>query len=129
MTEPSENELPTSEIALRESEICCGPVETIPSGEGRAFVVGERTIAVFRISDGTFYATQDTCPHANASLAEGLLGAVTVICPRHGWKFNLKTGACQHDPAYRIRTYPVRVEDGQIIVTLPAPVIDVSNRF
>jgi len=115
------NEPPAaSEISLREGETCFGPLEAIPLGEGRAFALGERTLAVFRTCDGSLYATQHNCPHAGAALTAGLLGAVNIICPQHGWKFNLRTGVCQHDPAYRIRTYPVRVEAGQIIVTLPA---------
>ena len=100
------------------SEVCLGAAEAIPTGSGRAFVVDSRTIAIFRTADGALYATQNGCPHANASLAEGLLGAQTIICPRHAWKFNLKTGACINDPDYCIRTYPVREEAGEIFVTI-----------
>ena len=99
-------------------EICLGPVEAIPPGTGRAFTVGERTIAIFRTLEGTLYAAQNACPHAGSALAGGRLGTTNVICPRHGWKFNLNTGICTHDPGYRIRVYQVREGDGAIYVTV-----------
>lgn len=99
-------------------EVCLGSVEAIPPGEGRAFVVGDRTIAVFRQRDGALYATQNSCPHEGGPLAEGLIGAGSVLCPLHAWKFNLATGACVNDPDRRIRTYAVREEGGEILLLL-----------
>ncbi|HEY8450237.1 MAG TPA: bifunctional 3-phenylpropionate/cinnamic acid dioxygenase ferredoxin subunit [Bacillota bacterium] len=88
----------------------------IPEGRGKAFDVGGKRIAVFRVED-EFYAIEDTCSHAEASLAEGEVSDCEVECPRHGARFDLRTGAALSLPAVRpVRTYPVRVEDGQLLV-------------
>lgn len=109
----------TESIDNRKSgETCLGAVEIKP-GEGRAFTVDNKSIAVFRNAEGTLYALGNVCPHAGGQLAEGWMGSRTVTCPQHGWKFELQTGRCATNPDYRVRTYPVREADGQIYVTLP----------
>ena len=71
-----------------------GSVDFIPLGEGRAYKVGDVGIAVFRQRDGKLFATQSQCPHRQGPLADGIVGAGTVICPFHAWKFDLATGRC-----------------------------------
>ena len=99
-------------------EVCIGPLDAIPIGGGKAFTVNERSVAIFRPKDGGLYATQNSCPHAAGPLAFGMVGTNSVICPLHYWKFNLETGACVNDPSYRIRTYPVREEGGEVYVAV-----------
>ncbi len=99
-------------------EVCLGAVEAIPSGQGRAFHVGTETIAVFRQRNGKLYAIQNECPHRGGPLAEGILGAGTVLCPFHAWKIQVETGECLTDPC-TLRTYQVREEAGQIYLRLP----------
>ncbi|MFW6125269.1 MAG: Rieske (2Fe-2S) protein, partial [Pirellulales bacterium] len=59
----------------------------IPEGQGRAFLVGGKLVAVFH-EDGQYFAIDDTCPHMGASLAEGQLIGGTVICHWHAWRFS-----------------------------------------
>jgi nitrite reductase [NAD(P)H] small subunit len=92
-----------------------GPAGFIPLGEGRAFVVNETTIAVFRQRDGRLFATDNTCPHRGGPLADGIVGGGKVICPLHAWKFDLETGHCPAENVV-IRTYPVRVVGGRIVL-------------
>ena len=75
-------------------------------------------MAVFRTHDGKLYATQNRCPHASGALADGSIGTTNVLCPLHGWKFSLKTGACLTEPAYRLRVYPIREVDGELFITI-----------
>ncbi len=98
--------------------ISLGPVETIPVGEGRSFTVGRQRLAVFRARDGAVYATQADCPHKGGPLADGLLGAGTLICPLHALKFDLCTGqAAGSDCA--VRVYPARLDErGRVVVEL-----------
>jgi nitrite reductase (NADH) small subunit len=103
----------------RVGEVELGPVDLVPPGEGRAFCLGGSSIAVFRQRDGAIYAVQNECPHQGGPLAEGMAGGGSVICPLHSRKFDLRTGACAQDPAHTLRTYPVRVEDGRLIVSVP----------
>ena len=70
---------------------------------------------------GTFYATDEICSHAQASLAEGFMLDDTIECPLHGACFSVKTGAALSAPATDpIKTYPVRVEHDDILVGVPA---------
>jgi nitrite reductase (NADH) small subunit len=93
-------------------------IDAIPKGEGRAFTVGDKRIAVFRNRDDEVFATQADCPHKNGPLFDGLLGGCTLICPLHGKKFDLSSG-CSAEPEFALLTYPVRVDDsGRVIVEL-----------
>ena len=73
-------------------------VSKVDSGKGAAFDVGEKRSAVCN-KDGCFYALDDTCPHAGASLAEGDLEGDNVVCPWHYAEFSLETGAVGCPPA------------------------------
>ena len=93
-------------------------VEAIPIGEGRAFTVGQRRIAVFRNRQGQMFATQASCPHRDGPLFDGLRGGCTLICPLHGMRFDLTTGRSA-DPKLSLETYPVRLdEQGRVLVEL-----------
>ncbi len=94
-----------------------GPVGFIPPGEGRAFVVKDKTIAVFRQRDSRLFATDNACPHRGGPLADGIAGGGKVICPFHAWKIDLETGRCQGEDV-TVRTYPVREVGGRIVVEL-----------
>lgn len=104
-----------SKHAALEIVVPLGRVDTIPLGQGETYVVDGCAIAVFRQRDGQIFATQHACPHRGGPLAEGIVGAGKVVCPLHGRQFDLETGASA-DCA--VRTYPVRVEGGEIILTL-----------
>ena len=96
-----------------------GSPERIPPGEGRAFVVGERTVAVFRGRQGQLYATEPRCPHLGGPLADGTLGGDTLMCPLHGFKFRLSTGEALSDGCSRLVTYPVVLSDaGEMLLWL-----------
>ena len=98
-------------------------MEWLDAGEAASFAeggtrveVGGRTIAVFRIGDG-FYALEDRCSHADASLAEGDLYGRRVECPLHGAEFDLLTGEPLVLPAVRpVPAYQVRVSGGRLMI-------------
>jgi 3-phenylpropionate/trans-cinnamate dioxygenase ferredoxin subunit len=93
-------------------------VDEVPTGTGKTFVIDEHPIAVFNI-DGTFYALDDTCSHAEASLGEGEVDGddLTVECPLHGSLFHLQSGKPRTLPAYEpVKTYTVKVEGDAVFV-------------
>jgi len=94
------------------------PVAELPEGKGLRVRLGEEEVAVFRCN-GTAYAVQDRCPHAGASLAEGAVDGMEVICPEHGYRFCLRTGRGITDPALRLKVYPVRREQDAFVVESP----------
>lgn len=89
----------------------------IPDGEGRAFEVAGRIVAVFRQGDA-FTAIDDTCPHAGASLSTGYLENGAVTCPWHAWRFCVKDGTWLDNPKSKLRQqcFDVRVEGTDIQV-------------
>ena len=94
------------------NEYNLGPVDAIPPGEGRDFVVAGERIAVFRLRDSRLFATQARCPHRDGPLADGLTGDGLVVCPFHGWKFSLDTGLPVLGEC-GIAVYPVRTDADQ----------------
>jgi 3-phenylpropionate/trans-cinnamate dioxygenase ferredoxin subunit len=100
------------------ADVRVAAVTDIPEGTGKTFEIEGHRIAVFH-ADGDFYALDDRCSHAEASLGEGEVDPdeLTVECPLHGSLFVLETGKPRTLPAFEpVATYPVRVEDGMIIV-------------
>jgi nitrite reductase (NADH) small subunit/3-phenylpropionate/trans-cinnamate dioxygenase ferredoxin subunit len=97
----------------------CGRADEIPPGGSKVVQVRELAVAIFNVA-GTFYAVENTCPHQGGPLGEGYLEENGVIsCPWHGWTFDLKTGVSPLDRDVRVGCYPVRVEDGLLVVELP----------
>jgi 3-phenylpropionate/trans-cinnamate dioxygenase ferredoxin component len=95
-------------------------VADVPSGQGRQVAVGGRSLALFNCA-GTFYAIDDTCTHAQASLAEGSLQGTEIECPLHGARFDLRTGKAVWSPAFRpVATYAVQVDGADVLVD-PTP--------
>ena len=77
-------------------------------------------VAVFHVG-GTFYALDDVCTHDGGPLADGELRDHKIACPRHGAKFDIRTGAALSMPAVRpTRAHEVKVEDGGVWVRLRA---------
>lgn len=91
-------------------------VEELPPGSRRVVDVDGIAVAVFNLG-GEFYAIEDVCNHDGGELASGRVEGCVVICPRHGARFDIKTGAVLAPPAYEdVATFPVRVEGGVIQV-------------
>jgi nitrite reductase (NADH) small subunit len=102
----------------------------IPPREGRAVLIAGRELALFNLGPSTalgagdrFLATGNRCPHQGGPLCDGIVTGSSVVCPLHAWKVNLETGAVERPTAGRdhcVETFPTRVEDGIILIGLPA---------
>lgn len=88
----------------------------LADGEHVVVDVDGTDVAVFKIED-RFYAIEDVCTHDGAEIASGELDGCEIVCPRHGARFCVKTGAVKAPPAYEdIDTFPVRIENGRVQV-------------
>jgi 3-phenylpropionate/trans-cinnamate dioxygenase ferredoxin subunit len=97
-------------------EIGVGPVDAIPDGGVKIVQSGSLFVGVYRI-DGQLYAIEDRCSHDDGPLCEGEREGFCVICPRHGAKFDLRTGAVLSLPATEdVESFPVVVRDGEAFV-------------
>ena len=88
--------------------------EDLPVGGARAYAVGDAMVAVFRLRSGELRALDAVCPHSGGPLADGQFDAKKVICPLHNYLFAWD-GSCLNGE-YSVRSYPVREEDGQIVI-------------
>ena len=91
----------------------------LPIGQGVLVDVNGVTLALFNAGGGRFHATSPTCPHEDGPLAEGWIEGDAVVCPWHGFDFELATGRCRVDEGIAITVYPVRVTAGEVEVDLP----------
>ncbi len=95
------------------------PVEDLESGDRLFVEIDEQPIVIFNIA-GEYYAIADLCSHDDGPLGDGELEGFDINCPRHGAKFDVRTGDVLSLPAIvDIPAYPVRVRDGQIEIGLP----------
>lgn len=96
-------------------------IDNIPVREGRPALVGDREIAIFNMADGRYLAAENRCPHRGGPICDGIVTGASVVCPLHQWKVNLETGMVER-PALQeacLQTYPVRVEDGVVLIKIP----------
>ena len=91
-------------------------VEGLAPGEWRGVGMDDTQIVVFNL-DGQYYAIEDVCTHDGGQLTGGTVEGDQIVCPRHGARFCLRTGAALSAPAYEpINTFPVRIENGMVQV-------------
>jgi len=112
--------------------VLLGPTASIPRNGHASFEAAGRFVAVYDVQ-GELYAIEDVCTHDGEPLADapvepasaddlasGAMGPV-VICPRHGARFCLKSGAVLCPPAYEpVTCFPTRVTAGELWALLPA---------
>jgi nitrite reductase (NADH) small subunit len=91
----------------------------IPLGKGRFVESSASLVAVFNVGQGRFCAVSALCPHEDGPLADGWLEGDAVVCPWHGFDFDLVTGACRAADDLSIAVYPTRVSAGIVEVDLP----------
>ena len=94
-------------------------VAEIPDGHGALFEAGGRAVAVFNAGAGRFYATSPLCPHEDGPLAEGWIEGDAVVCPWHGFDFDLATGQCRVAEDLSIGVFATRVVNGMVEVDVP----------
>jgi nitrite reductase/ring-hydroxylating ferredoxin subunit len=90
-------------------------VKDVPPGTITHVRAGEEEIAVANV-DNEFFATQGHCLHLQGPLGHGELDGPVLSCPWHGWQYDVRNGLNEFDHAIQLRTYEVRVEDGEIQV-------------
>lgn len=91
-------------------------VNELTPGEKKQIDLDGVEVALFNV-DGEYYAIEDICTHDGAPLAHGKFVGEEITCPRHGARFNVKTGAALCMPAFEpVDCYPVKIEGDDILV-------------
>jgi nitrite reductase [NAD(P)H] small subunit len=73
-------------------------------------------VAIFRTGEDQVFALDDSCPHKNGALSEGIVHGAFVTCPLHSWVISLETGLAQGADEGQVATHQVRVEQGRILL-------------
>ena len=99
--------------------IDAGNAEDVDTEDVIRFNHGARTYAIYRSPEDEYFATDGLCSHEAVHLAEELVMGDTIECPKYNGRFNYKTGEAKRAPVcINLRTYPVRVAAGRILIQL-----------
>lgn len=95
----------------------------LPTGRGLYAEVDGFQLGVYR-DDGQVYVLDATCPHAGANLSGGAIREGCIVCPRHGWAFELRTGNLRGGTGAAVRTYPTRrvPRDDRVLIQADLPI-------
>ena len=94
-------------------------LQDIAPGTSRPVRIGTTDIVLCNV-EGNIHALENSCLHAGASLNGGKLCGKVLACPAHGWRYDVTTGALLVAPEKGIKTFPVRIADGKILLQLAA---------
>ena len=108
------------------SWIDIGTLNDIPLRGSRIVKTEAGCIALFRTAETEVFATSNTCAHKKGPLSEGIVHDRKVTCPLHNWVFSLETGEAQGADQGRIATYPIKVQDGRLLLDLDAVLAKVA---
>ncbi|MDQ6952818.1 MAG: nitrite reductase small subunit NirD [Mariprofundaceae bacterium] len=93
-------------------------LDEIPPSQARTVKAGDTIIAVFRLTDDRVKAVENRCPHKQGPLAEGIVSGDDILCPLHNWRIHLDDGKVAAPDEGCVKTYPVKVENGQVLLSL-----------
>jgi len=95
-----------------------GRVEDIPKLGARVVNTAEGDIGIFRTNDDSIFALRDACPHSGGPLSQGIVHDHQVTCPLHNWNIELSSGEAVAPDEGCAATYPVKVENGTVFLSL-----------
>jgi nitrite reductase (NADH) small subunit len=97
-----------------------GPLTDIPRQGARCVNTPTGKIAVFRTLEDGVFALEDHCPHRGGPLSQGIVHGVSVTCPLHNWVISLETGSALGADEGAVKTVPVRVAEGRLLIARDA---------
>ncbi|MCY4086294.1 MAG: Rieske (2Fe-2S) protein [Actinomycetia bacterium] len=117
-----------------------GGLDEFPERSVRVFSIEGREVGVMRWRGDEVFAFHNRCPHQGGPLCRGFFGPKLVsrgpgvpgrleadddlpivVCPWHKWEFEAATGRGVWDPNYRVRTYPIKIEEGRVLLGMRVP--------
>ncbi len=96
--------------------VAAGPADKLAAGSSLVVDTPAEQVAVFNI-DGEYFACSNRCPHAGGPLSDGFVRDTSVVCPWHGWNFDLSIPG--DDAMDGVTRYKVLTKDGNLFVELP----------
>jgi 3-phenylpropionate/trans-cinnamate dioxygenase ferredoxin component len=112
----NKGEMMTSNVKTR-VEAC--DADEIEEEDVIRFDHGGRTFAIYRLEGDEYFASDGLCTHEQVHLADGLVMDNIIECPKHNGRFDIRTGAAKGAPVcVNLKTYPVKVENGKVMIGL-----------
>ena len=97
-----------------------GSLADVPIRGARVVKLAIGCVAVFRTTTDDVFALEDRCPHKGGPLSQGIVHGQSVTCPLHNWVINLATGEAEGADSGRVKSIPVKLEDGLVWLRLDA---------
>lgn len=85
--------------------------------QAKEFTIGDKVVCVANVG-GSISAMDNVCIHRGGPLGQGLIEGDKIVCPWHGWQYDPKTGAATHNPAAKVKVYPMKIEGDDVLVEM-----------
>jgi nitrite reductase (NADH) small subunit len=90
------------------------------ANEAKEFRCGNKEICVANVN-GIYSAMENICLHRGGPLGQGMIENGKVVCPWHGWEWDPTTGQARHDARAKLAVYPLKIEDGDVLIGIDTP--------
>lgn len=94
-----------------------GPAADLAPGAAKTVTIDGKAVALMNVN-GVFYAMDNACAHRGGPLGEGVVDGEAIVCPWHGWQYDVKTGQCLTNPNAKVTCYAVKQEGDHLLVTI-----------
>ena len=91
--------------------------ELPPAGEGREFTLENHTICVAN-ENGNYHAMDNVCAHRGGPLGQGVVDQGKMVCPWHGWQFDLVTGKSEQSATLGVEIYELKIEGEDVLIKI-----------
>ncbi len=96
------------------------PLDQIPVLGARVVETGTVNVAIFRDKEDNVFAIEDSCPHKQGPLSQGIMHGTSVTCPLHNWKIDLTSGEALGADEGCTHVFDTKIEDGIVFLKSPA---------
>jgi nitrite reductase (NADH) small subunit len=86
-----------------------------PINEAKELPCADKTICIANVN-GECSAIDNVCLHRGGPLGQGMIENGKVVCPWHGWAWDVKTGAAEQDARMKVAVYPLKIENGDALI-------------
>ena len=100
------------------TKVKVGSVHAMTEQLGKTVRVGDKEIAIFKLSNGKIRAIENSCPHKGGVLTEGIVSGEFVFCPMHDWKICLEDGRVQEPDTGCVQSYQTVIEGEDIYLLI-----------
>ncbi len=97
--------------------VACMKESDLREGQAKGFFIRGKAILLIKFG-GQFYGLSNRCPHMGCSFERGIVRDYRIMCPCHGWKFDIRNGQYEENSAIALESYPCRNQNGRVYIKL-----------